>query len=104
MQPAAWLRAMTDDHANAACPLKLMHGTTTLAFKFAGGIIVATDSRASAGNWVGSQTVRKVIEINKVLLGTLAGGAAVSSFLVFFLLLFLGWSFGLFSSLWKGEI
>ncbi|CAD0040951.1 unnamed protein product [Aureobasidium pullulans] len=55
---------------------QLAHGTTTLAFRFKGGIIVATDSRATAGNWIASQTVKKVIEINPQLLGTMAGGAA----------------------------
>jgi 20S proteasome subunit beta 5 len=74
----AWLRAMTDDHSNPSCPIKIAHGTTTLAFRFKGGIIVATDSRATAGNWIASQTVKKVIEINSCLLGTMAGGAAVS--------------------------
>lgn len=78
---ASWLRAVTDDHTNPECPIKLAHGTTTLAFRFKDGIVVATDSRASAGNWIASQTVKKVIEINPKLLGTLAGGAAVSSHL-----------------------
>lgn len=40
---------------------------------------MATDSRASAGDWIASQTVKKVIEINSCLLGTMAGGAAVGS-------------------------
>ena len=75
--PQQWLRAMTDDHSNPQCPIKIAHGTTTLAFRFKGGIIVATDSRASAGDWIASQTVKKVIEINSCLLGTMAGGAAV---------------------------
>ncbi|KAK0514997.1 hypothetical protein JMJ35_002376 [Cladonia borealis] len=75
-RPSAFLRALTDDHANPNCPIKLAHGTTTLAFRFQGGIIVATDSRATAGNWIASQTVKKVIEINNCLLGTMAGGAA----------------------------
>jgi 20S proteasome subunit beta 5 len=78
-KPAAFLRAATDDHANPDCPIKIAHGTTTLAFRFKGGIIVATDSRATAGNWIASQTVKKVIEINPMLLGTMAGGAAVCS-------------------------
>jgi 20S proteasome subunit beta 5 len=77
-KPSAWLRAATDDYSNPNCPIKLAHGTTTLAFRFQGGIIVATDSRATAGNWIASQTVKKVIEINNCLLGTMAGGAAVS--------------------------
>ena len=74
---SAFLRSTTDDNANPNCPIKLAHGTTTLAFRFQGGIIVATDSRATAGNWIASQTVKKVIEINSCLLGTMAGGAAV---------------------------
>lgn len=68
---------MTDDSSNPNCPIKIAHGTTTLAFRFQGGIIVATDSRATAGDWIASQTVKKVIEINSALLGTMAGGAAV---------------------------
>ena len=78
-RPATFLRATTDDYSNPSCPIKLAHGTTTLAFRFKGGIIVATDSRATAGSWIASQTVKKVIEINPMLLGTMAGGAAVCS-------------------------
>ncbi|TGZ85116.1 proteasome-domain-containing protein [Ascodesmis nigricans] len=79
-QPSAFLRAATDDSQNADCPIKLAHGTTTLAFRFKGGIIVATDSRATAGNWIASQTVKKVIEINDKMVGTMAGGAADCQF------------------------
>jgi len=60
--------------------IKFNHGTTTLAFKFQHGVIVAVDSRATAGNWIASQTVKKVIEINPYLLGTMAGGAADCSY------------------------
>jgi len=60
--------------------VKMVHGTTTLAFKFQGGVIVAVDSRASAGAYIASQTVKKVIEINPFLLGTMAGGAADCSY------------------------
>ena len=56
------------------------HGTTTLAFKFEHGVIVAVDSRATAGPYIASQTVKKVIDINPYLLGTMAGGAADCSF------------------------
>merc|ERR1712027_199103 len=56
--------------------VKFNHGTTCLAFKFQGGVVVCTDSRATAGGYIASQTVKKVIEINKYLLGTMAGGAA----------------------------
>ncbi|XP_054851328.1 proteasome subunit beta type-5 [Eublepharis macularius] len=60
--------------------IELLHGTTTLAFKFQHGVIVAVDSRATAGVYIASQTVKKVIEINPYLLGTMAGGAADCSF------------------------
>merc|ERR1719370_1940640 len=56
------------------------HGTTTLAFKFKQGVIVAVDSRATAGPYIASQTVKKAIEINPYLLGTMAGGAADCSY------------------------
>merc|ERR1712164_162139 len=56
--------------------VKFAKGTTTLAFKFQGGIIVSVDSRATMGPYISSQTVKKVIEINPYLLGTMAGGAA----------------------------
>ncbi|CAG2114419.1 unnamed protein product [Medioppia subpectinata] len=51
-------------------------GTTTLAFRYKGGVVVCADSRATGGQFIGSQTVRKIIPINKHLLGTMAGGAA----------------------------
>ncbi|CAL8102949.1 unnamed protein product [Orchesella dallaii] len=56
--------------------IKMAHGTTTLGFKFKGGVIIAVDSRATGGMFIGSQEVKKVIEINDCLLGTMAGGAA----------------------------
>jgi len=60
--------------------VKMLHGTTTLAFKYKDGVVVAVDSRASAGAYIASQTVKKVIEINPFLLGTMAGGAADCSY------------------------
>ena len=56
--------------------VKFDKGTTTIAFKYKGGVIVSVDSRASQGNSVSSQTVKKVMEINPYILGTIAGGAA----------------------------
>lgn len=57
-----------------------LKGTTTLGFVYQGGIIIAVDSRGSIGSFVGSDTVRKVLEINDYLLGTMAGGAADCQF------------------------
>jgi hypothetical protein len=52
-QPTAFLRLHTDDYADPNCRIKIQHGTTTLAFRFQGGVIVAVDSRATAGSYIG---------------------------------------------------
>lgn len=75
-----FLKKYTSDKGNGNIQINLNHGTTTLAFKFEHGVIVAVDSRATAGSYIASQTVKKVIEINPYLLGTMAGGAADCSF------------------------
>ncbi len=55
-------------------------GTTTLGFKFQGGILIAVDSRASMGTYNSSEGVQKVIHINDYMIGTMAGGAADCQF------------------------
>ena len=52
-KPSAFLRMHTDDRADPSCRIKIKHGTTTLAFRFQGGVIVAVDSRATAGSYIG---------------------------------------------------
>merc|ERR1711992_369579 len=56
--------------------IDFLHGTTTLGFKYQGGVVLAVDSRATGGMYIGSGRVKKIIEINRYLLGTMAGGAA----------------------------
>ena len=55
-----------------------LHGTTTVALKCPSDncILVAVDSRASVGEYVGSRTVKKVIPIDTHTIATIAGGAA----------------------------
>nr|CAD1818815.1 unnamed protein product [Ananas comosus var. bracteatus] len=90
---------------NAKETLKHAKGTTTLAFIFKEGVIVAADSRASMEDTyvaarpvvnsslaaavsrtdrrltcTASQSVKKIIEINPYMLGTMAGGAADCQF------------------------
>lgn len=43
-------------NSEAGVNIELHHGTTTLAFKFKHGVIVAVDSRASAGSYIGKHT------------------------------------------------
>jgi 20S proteasome subunit beta 5 len=52
------------------------HGTTTLAFIYNDSVVVAVDSKASIGDYVGSRTVRKVLPIAERVVATMAGGAA----------------------------
>mmetsp|Transcript_48370 Transcript_48370/g.82602 ORF Transcript_48370/g.82602 Transcript_48370/m.82602 type:complete len:249 (+) Transcript_48370:1-747(+) len=61
---------------NYVPPIQMYHGTTTLAFQFDGGIIVAVDSRASLGKLVGSRTTNKMLPVTSNIVGTMAGGAA----------------------------
>ncbi|KAM6184184.1 proteasome subunit beta type-8 isoform 2-T2 [Erethizon dorsatum] len=56
--------------------IEMAHGTTTLAFKFQHGVIVAVDSRATLGSYIATTRMNKVIEINPYLLGTMSGCAA----------------------------
>lgn len=78
--PTEFLQNQCDVALPEDCRIKIQHGTTTLAFKFRHGVVVAVDSRASAGSYIASQSVKKVIEINPYLLGTMAGGAADCSY------------------------
>ncbi|XP_023332705.1 proteasome subunit beta type-5 [Eurytemora carolleeae] len=68
-------RVLVDDQGKDI-PMNFDHGTTTLGFKYQGGVLLAVDSRATGGMYIGSGSVKKIIEINKFLLGTMAGGAA----------------------------
>jgi 20S proteasome subunit beta 5 len=81
--PALFCRnnfASASGSKDAGQVVKFAKGTTTLAFKFNEGIIVSVDSRSTMGAYIASGTVKKVIEINPFLLGTMAGGAADCSF------------------------
>lgn len=73
VDPSGFIQSCNRD--GGVC-IDLNHGTTTLAFKFRHGVIVAVDSRASAGRYLASNDVNKVIEINPYLLGTMSGSAA----------------------------
>ncbi|XP_032689086.1 proteasome subunit beta type-5 [Odontomachus brunneus] len=68
--------AQSTDDTGKHLKIKFDHGTTTLGFQYQGGIVLAVDSRATGGQFIGSSTMKKIVEINDYLLGTLAGGAA----------------------------
>lgn len=70
------LPRVVDEFTGKSININFAKGTTTAAFLYKNGIIVCADSRATGGQYIGSQSVRKIIPINKFLLGTMAGGAA----------------------------
>jgi len=74
--PVQNFQKLLEDGDKTGIKIDFDHGTTTLGFKFQGGVILAVDSRATGGQFIGSQTMKKIVEINQFLLGTLAGGAA----------------------------
>lgn len=79
--PASLVNQMSDrellvDQSGKKVCIKYKKGTTTLAFKYKGGICLAVDSRATGGQFIASSTIRKIIPIHKHLVGTMAGGAA----------------------------
>lgn len=83
MQPAAYAYHRFNVYhgdGDGEHSIKFAKGTTTLAFKFKGGVVVSVDSRSTQGPYIASGTVKKIIEINPFLLGTMAGGAADCAF------------------------
>lgn len=70
------LPSVKDELTGRQLRINFDKGTTTAAFSYQGGIIVTCDSRATGGQFIGSRTIRKVIHINRYMVGTMAGGAA----------------------------
>ena len=60
---------LNKDETGRAIKIKFDHGTTTLGFQYQGGVVLAVDSRATGGSFIGSQTMKKIVEINDFLLG-----------------------------------
>lgn len=46
------MKPINEGIASKDLRIRFTHGTTTLAFKYQGGIIVSVDSRASAGTYI----------------------------------------------------
>jgi proteasome beta subunit len=64
--------------AAAGFPVEQTHATTILAFKFAGGVLMAGDRRATAGNVVVYDRADKVLEIDRHSLMAIAGVPATA--------------------------
>ena len=70
----AWNPTGSSHHASVA----QTHGTTILAFKYADGVLVAGDRRATAGNLVVYDRADKVLEIDADSLMAIAGVPATA--------------------------
>ncbi len=57
-------------------------GTTTVGIIVKEGVVIATDSQATAGYTVASKTAQKLFEINKYTAATIAGGVADCQYVV----------------------
>lgn len=74
------LPRVVDEFTGKQLSIDFRKGTTTAAFLYKNGIVVCADSRATGGEYIFSGTVKKIIPINRFLLGTMAGGAADCSY------------------------
>ncbi|MHA1727436.1 MAG: proteasome subunit beta [Promethearchaeota archaeon] len=57
-------------------------GTTTLGFKYKNGVIIATESQATAGMYVASRTAQKLFKINNFIAATISGGVADCQYII----------------------
>ncbi|XP_028818676.1 proteasome subunit beta type-11b [Denticeps clupeoides] len=60
----------------APLPFPLSHGTTTLGFRFQGGVIAAADTRSSCSGQVACPASQKILPIHSHLVGTTSGTSA----------------------------
>ncbi len=70
--------ALSAGHALHGIAAAQTHATTILAFKFKGGVLVAGDRRATAGNTVVYDRADKVLEIDRHSLMAIAGVPATA--------------------------
>jgi proteasome beta subunit len=56
-------------------PLQITHGTTVLGVRFADGVVMAGDRRATAGNWISHKHMEKVFPADRYSGVAIAGAA-----------------------------
>jgi len=59
----------------AADRLEIAHGTTCVAVRYADGVVMAGDRRATAGNWISHRTIEKVFPADRYSGVAIAGAA-----------------------------
>jgi len=68
--------------ASGDAPFAVPHGTTVIGLKFAGGIVMAGDRRATAGNIIADSKMRKVFPADDYSAIAIAGAAGQAADLV----------------------
>ncbi|HPB44656.1 MAG TPA: proteasome subunit beta [Microthrixaceae bacterium] len=53
----------------------ITHGTTCLAIRYADGVVIAGDRRATSGNWISHRTIEKVFPADRYSAVAIAGAA-----------------------------
>jgi len=66
--------AASDEHRSAAVP-PVAHGTTVLAIKYRGGVVIAGDRRATEGFQIADRRIEKVFKIDEHSAMAIAGAA-----------------------------
>ncbi len=73
-QPSFFL-APSSEGETAGLPISVPHGTTVLALKFQGGVIVAGDRRATEGYSIAERKIEKVHSVDDTSVMAIAGAA-----------------------------
>ena len=60
----------------------LMTGTTTVAIMVKDGVVVGTESQATAGYTVATKTAQKLFKINEYTAATISGGVADCQYVI----------------------
>jgi proteasome beta subunit len=60
---------------NASDRLEIAHGTTVVAIRYADGVVMAGDRRATAGNWIAHRAIEKVFPADRHSGVAIAGAA-----------------------------
>ncbi len=61
--------------ANATDRIEIAHGTTCVASRYADGVVIAGDRRATSGNWISHRTIQKVFPADRYSGVAIAGAA-----------------------------
>src|ERR1700712_5600423 len=62
-------------HQPSVDPTQISHGTTCVAVRYADGVVMAGDRRATSGNWISNRRIEKVFPADRYSGVAIAGAA-----------------------------